>query len=138
MLAGVNSALIASQDRFCLFPESVCEGFSFSRLIAGEKLRHRPASVPAVYLRSFAFWRPSGAQPAARIPMLRTDFGLPRSQPENIPGITGPYYGGINGRFGGSCWTASNCAPWKFSVIRSPPPVFFGANFVRLRLGFLR
>ena len=60
------------------------EGFSFSRLTAGEKLRHRWTCVPAVYLRLFALLRRSGAHPAARIPMLRTDFGLPRSQPEKI------------------------------------------------------
>ena len=38
-------------------------------------------------------------------------------------GITGPYYGGMNCRFVGSCWTASNCAPWQFSVIRSRRPI---------------
>ena len=63
-----------------VFPESVSEGFSLSALTAGEKLRHRWECVPAVYLRLFALLRRSGAHPAARIPMLRTDFGLSRSQ----------------------------------------------------------
>ena len=34
------------------------------------------------YIRLFAFSRRPGAQPAARIPKLRTDFGRPRSQPQ--------------------------------------------------------
>ena len=91
---------------FPFFPESVSEGFSFSGLTAGEKLRHRLACVPAVYLRLFAFSRRSGAHPAARIPMLRTDSGCRGSNRKILCGITGLYYGGINGRFCGSCWTA--------------------------------
>ena len=94
----------------------------------------RSGGVPSL-IRTFASLRcaPRGTNPYA------TDRSWAAAEPTvKIYGITGLYYGGINGRFGGSCWTASNCAPWKLSVIRSPPPVFFGANFARFRLGFLR
>ena len=89
-----------------IFPESVSEGFSFSGLI------YRGKVAPSLSVRSggitFAYSHFGGERCAPRgaNPYATDRFRAAAEPTAKIYGITGLYYGGINWRFGGSCWIA--------------------------------
>ena len=103
----VSRICLCTFRRHVLIPESVSEGFSFSRLTAGEKLRHRPACVPVGLHSLIRISASLRCAPRGKNPYATDRFRAAAEPTEKIRGITGPYYGGINGRFGCSCWTAT-------------------------------